>query len=197
MPAKASARAALEAAAIAVVALSLGVGSAVVAINGVWRAGGLTIGPWATSVTAGGPRAGLYERAAVAVHALLVLGRAESLYYHAHKDGSGRALSARCDYEIRGSPPPARWWSLTAYGDDDFLIPNAEHRYSFNMANTLREPDGRFVIRASPRPQKGNWLPLGAGGGRVSFTLRLYNPERDVAMDPARAPLPTIVGNCP
>ncbi len=177
--------------------LTLGLGSAALAVRNAARGWDLRAGAWTTSLTAGGADAGLYQRAAVAVHALFALNRGETLYYRALADDSGRPLSARCDYELRGMPPQARWWSLTAYGADGFLIPNGERRYSFNMANLRREPDGRFVIRASARRQAGNWLPLGEGGGKVSFTLRLYNPAPHIAADPRTAHPPSIAGTCP
>jgi hypothetical protein len=132
----------------------------------------------------------------VAADAPFALNRGETLYFNARVDDSGRRLLARCDYEIRGVPLDARWWSITAYGADNFLIPNSERRYSFTMANLRPESDGRFTIRASARKQPGNWLPLGEGGGGVSFTLRLYNPTRQIVADPRSVPLPSIVGRC-
>lgn len=178
------------------VALALGLGSAVLAVRFASRRGAIRIGPWQTSATLGSSGAGMYERAAVAVHALFVLSRQETVYYRAHQDDSGRELDARCDYLIRGRPPDARWWSITAYGNDDFLIANPENRYSFNMANVVTEAEGSFLIRASPRPQPGNWLPLG-GTGHVSFTLRLYVPSAEIAAHPERVVLPGITGACP
>jgi hypothetical protein len=180
------------------VALSLvvGLGSAALSIRRVSRRAAIRIGPWGTSTTAGSSEMGMYERAAVAAHALFVLNRSETVYYRAHSDDAGRDLDARCDYRIRGRPPDARWWSITAYGSDDFLIPNAQERYSFTMTNLAMEPDGSFLIRASPRPQPGNWLPLG-GSGHVSFTLRLYAPSAAIASHPEGAALPAIAGVCP
>ena len=176
--------------------LALGLGSAALSIRLVSRRGAIRLGPWTTSATAGSSEAGMYERAAIAVHALFVLNRSETVYYRAHVDDTGRALDGRCEYRIRGQPPAARWWSITAYGGDDFLIPNEQRRYSFNLSNVAREPDGTFLIRASARPQPGNWLPLG-GGGPVSFTLRLYVPAGEIAAHPERAALPAIEGECP
>ena len=181
---------------LAAAALALGLGSAALAVRIASRRGAIRLGPWTTSATLGSSEAGLYERAAVATHALFVLSRAETVYYRAHEDDSGRDLDARCDYQIRGRPPDARWWSITAYGSDDYLIANPENRYSFNMANMMREADGSFLIRASPRRQPGNWLPLG-GKGHVSFTLRLYVPSPDIAAHPESAVLPSIAGACP
>ncbi|HEY6912407.1 MAG TPA: DUF1214 domain-containing protein [Myxococcales bacterium] len=182
--------------AAAALSLALGLGSAALSVRLASRRAAIRIGPWGTSATAGSSEMGMYERAAVAAHALFVLSRSETVYYRAHSDSGGRDLDARCDYQIRGRPPEARWWSITAYGSDDFLIPNSQDRYSFTMANLAMEPDGSFLIRASARPEPGNWLPLG-GKGHVSFTLRLYAPAAAVAAHPEQATLPTIAGVCP
>ena len=176
--------------------LALGVGSAALSIRFASRRGAIQVGSWRASATVGGTDSGMYERAAIATHALFVLNRDETFYYRAHTDDAGGDLDARCDYEIRGRPLDARWWSITAYGRDDFLIPNQEKRYSFNMANLAKEPDGSFVIRASARPKPGNWLPLG-GSGHVSFALRLYVPSAEISSHPERAALPSITGRCP
>jgi hypothetical protein len=181
---------------LALAALALGLASAAVAIGTVARRGAVRAGPWATSTTVGSAAAGPYERAATAVHALFVLNRSQTVYYRAWIDDAGAPLRAHCAYEVRGRPPAARWWSLTAYGADDYLIPNALGRHSFTQRTAALEPDGSFVVRASAGPQPGNWLPL-AGRGRVSFTLRLYNPAPDLAARPAAAALPAITGRCP
>ena len=149
--------------------LTLGVGSAALSIRVASRCGAIQVGSWRASATVGSTDSGMYERAAIATHALFVLNRDETFYYRAHTDDAGGDLDARCDYEIRGRPLDARWWSITAYGRDDFLIPNQEKRYSFNMANLAKGHDGSFVIRASARPKPGNWLPLGGSGRRYSL----------------------------
>ena len=181
---------------LATLSLLLGVGSAALSIRLVSRRGAIQVGPWRTSPTVGSSDSGMYERAATATHALFVLNRSETLYYRAHTDDAGVDLDARCDYEIRGRPLDARWWSITAYGGDDFLIPNREKRYSFNMASLAQEPDGSFLIRASARPQPGDWLPLGRSG-HVSFAVRLYVPSAEISAHPERAALPSITGRCP
>jgi hypothetical protein len=81
-------------------------------------------GPWRTSLEAGSAQSGAVLRASVALHGLLALNRSETVYYSATTDGAGGALDARCAYRVTGRDPPARWWSITAYGADDYLIPN-------------------------------------------------------------------------
>jgi hypothetical protein len=89
-----------------------------------------------------------------------------------------------------GPPPPARWWSVTAYGADDFLIPNASDRYSVSMNSVTRRADGTFGITLSQKQAEGDWIPVAAE--RFDLTIRLYNPQADVVAEPGRVALPTI-----
>jgi hypothetical protein len=158
-------------------------------------AGGVSDGPWRTSLYAGSRQGGPYLRAGIAVHGLLALNRAETIYYTAASDSEGHALSGDCIYQIEGRDPPARWWSLTAYGADDFLIPNAAERYSVSLNSVARRADGSFTVTLSKGSGGANWIPVSDGAFNVS--LRLYNPQRAVAADPAHVALPTIrKGHC-
>lgn len=157
-------------------------------VRGMGAAGGIDNGPWHTNLNTGSTDSGPYLRAAVAVHGLLALDRHETLYYTAERDSAGEALSGDCTYEIAGRDPPARWWSITAYGADDFLIPNAQGRYSASMNSIARSGDGSFTITVAKAGGGANWIPV--GDGSFSLTLRLYNPK-DPA-DPAHIVLPDI-----
>ena len=86
--------------------------------------GGVSDGPWSTSLDTGSSEGGPYLRARIAVHGLLALSREETVYYSALRDSDGADLVGNCSYRLEGRDPPTRWWSITAYGADDFLIPN-------------------------------------------------------------------------
>lgn len=178
----------------AAAALALGLGSAWLAVRLGLSGGQVANGPWRTSLVTGSPDADLYTRARVAVGGLLALAPEETLYWNADVDDEGARLDARCDYRVEGGELPARWWSLTAYGADHFLIPNDAGRYSFSQTTLAREPGGPWVLRVSTAPQAGNWLPSGRAGaaGPFALTLRLYNPEPALREHPARAALPRI-----
>ncbi|HTW34603.1 MAG TPA: DUF1214 domain-containing protein [Rhizomicrobium sp.] len=154
---------------------------------------GVADGPWRTSLVAGSLQSDPYTRARVALHGLLALNRNETIYYTATEDGSGRRLDGKCRYQISGRDPNTRWWSVTAYGGDDYLIPNAKNLYSVSATSVIRKKDGSFVVDvgggARPRAD-ASWIP--AGEGTFSLTLRLYNPGPDVAIDPEHAALPEI-----
>jgi hypothetical protein len=132
-------------------------------------------GPWATSLAIGSTSANPYIRAWVAKHALLALTKSETIYLTAYVDDNGEPLLGNCDYRIESKAPDTRWWSITAYGSDDFLIPNEQMRYSWSCTEMKLEPDGSFRIYLSRTPKEGCWLPAG-DAKKLSVTLRLYNP---------------------
>ena len=103
--------------------VALGLGATwVTAIRGTFS-GAVSNGPWTTSLYTGSSEGGPYLRARVAVHGLLALSREETVYYTALRDSDGAMLNGNCTYRLEGRDPPTRWWSITAYGADDFLIP--------------------------------------------------------------------------
>jgi hypothetical protein len=152
--------------------------------------GNVSSGPWRTSLYAGSSEGGPYLRAHIAVHGLLALSREETMYYTAASDSEGKALDGHCTYQIEGHDPPTRWWSITAYGTDDFLIPNASDRYSVSMNSVVRRTDGTFAVKLSQAPAEGNWIPVTAAP--FNITIRLYNPQGTVVADPAQVQLPAI-----
>jgi hypothetical protein len=153
--------------------------------------GSVANGVWATNLTVGSPQTDAYTRARVALHGLFALNRDETIYFTATKDDGGQTLDGKCRYEIHGRDPNARWWSITAYGGDDFLIPNPENIYSVSATNIVRGKDGNFSIAVGGGRRTGaNWIP--AGNGAFSLSLRLYNPGPDVGLDPSQAALPSL-----
>lgn len=185
---------ALKLLAAVLVALALGAGSALLAV----RSGGLgsqvASGPWETDLTIGSSEADPYTRAQVAVAGLLALNRNETIYFTAARDGDGNRLRVNCSYKIEGTDPPARWWSITLYGDDHFLVSNPQQRYSYGGASVARNEDGSFTIAVGPDETDGNWIPTGQDntGGTFTLTLRLYNPDENAARNPSGIVLPQI-----
>ena len=151
----------------------------------------LSDGPWRTSLTTGSAKSGPYTRASVAMHGLLALNRDETIYYTATTDSSGAALDGTCAYDIVGHDPDARWWSITAYGSDDYLIPNPVDRYSISKNSVIRAADGSFSASVGSAAHVQNWIPTSRAP--FSLTLRLYNPGTSVQSEPAQASLPVIV----
>lgn len=157
-------------------------------------------GDWATSVSTGSQDAGIMLKASVALGGLLASTRENSMYYRLDSV-DGEPLRLNCRYRIEGRDYAADWWSITAYGWDNYLIPNARKRYSFNNENLIRGDDDSWVIIVDTNEHAGNWLPVGPAGapawrkpGNYDFDLllRLYTPGRAYLDAPASAALPSV-----
>ena len=157
-------------------------------------------GDWVTSVNTGSPDAGVLLKAAVALGGLLASTPENSMYYRLNSV-AGKPLQLNCRYRIEGSDYDADWWSITAYGWDNYLIPNAQKRYSFNNENLVRDDDGSWVIIVDASEQAGNWLPVGPSaapgwrkfvGHDFDLFLRLYTPGKAYLETPQSADLPSV-----
>ena len=182
-------------------ALALGVGSAWwVLKKAPWFNNTVQVGAWRANLLAGSPNADLYTRAALALNALLALDRSETMYFIATQDDSGHALRSRCSYRVEGTPPNARWWSITAYADDMFLFDAPQQRYSLNGSTAQLDAQGHFALTTGATPVPGvHWLPTTPGDRGLVLTLRLYNPLPAMQEQPASlaAPRITAQGACP
>jgi len=86
----------------------------------------------------------------------------------------------------------ARWWSITAYGKDHDLMPNAMNRFSYNKHNVIFSPERRFHVMLSAAPKVGCWLPT-RKGEKISLTLRLYYPNPEIYNHIDTIKLPKII----
>jgi len=172
------------------VALLLGIGSAWWAINS--HLPPIRNGAWRYDPLVGSVAADPYLRARVAKVALLALTNSEALYFFAVADDDGNPL--RCDqsYRVEGRDFDSRWWSITAYDADTFLILNQQDRYSYNMTNLERTADGGYTIFLARSPRPGNWIPTG-DGETFSLALRIYNPAPAVHEHVGTIALPRII----
>lgn len=178
---------------VIVFAVVVGAGSAWWAILGSVKVSGVQNGAWHTSTAIGSTASGPYMRAQIALTGLLALNKSEAIYFLASEDDEGRPLTGACDYEVTGRNFAARWWSITAYGSDHYLIPNDANLYSYNVASLgIRfAPISKWRINVSAQEQASNWLPV-ATDDAFSLTLRLYNPSAQIVTDPAAVGLPAI-----
>jgi hypothetical protein len=180
-------------------AVAIGLGSAWwVLKKSPWMITTLQVGAWESYLMAGSQDADMYTRAAVAVNALLALGRDETMYFVATRDEDGRLLRSACSYRVEGLPPKARWWSITAYADDMYLFDAPNKHYSLNGSTAQLDALGRFSLVTGPAEAKNTfWLPTPGQRGLV-LTLRLYNPEPELQASPASLIPPSIqrLGDC-
>lgn len=180
---------------IALLAVAAGVGSAALRIRHLYDVNNIAVGPWRTTLVAGSAAASALERAVIASNELLALTRDEALYYVAETDSQGAALDGRCQYRVEGQGLPARWWSLSAYAGDRYLIRNPQHRYSVSSSDTPHDDGGRYTVHlGGPAPDGAalrDWIALNPG--RVLLMLRLYNPQPALRDNPAQIQLPVIL----
>ncbi len=173
--------------------LLLGLGAAWAVTGGGLRGGSITNGVWSTSLGYGTKATDPLTRAAVARAGLLALPAKETVYWMARTDSTGAPLDGNCRYRLSGPQLDARWWSVTLYDTDGYLVDNDARIWSVNGANVASDDDGRWRVTISPdKPSEGAWLP-GAAGQPFHLTLRMYNPGPAFRADPRAAELPTIV----
>lgn len=166
----------------------LGIGSAIYGAGYVTQKQSIANGPWMTNPDIGSEQANPYIRAYVALHGLFALNREEAIYFTAATDNEGEKLTTNCSYTVSGKKLDARWWTITAYGRDDFLIDNSEDKYALSMSELGNQT---FSFTVSRKRADGHWLPLD-GKGRFSLTLRLYNPEEAALKSPGTISMPSI-----
>ena len=105
-----------------------------------------------------------------------------AIYPKTDVDSTGAVLTGKKTYtlHIEAEPPTKEkgFWSVTAYGEDDFLIDNAIDRYCVNDRSGLhRNPDGSIdIILSKEAPEDTtNWLPVGERD--FHLFLRIYKPD--------------------
>jgi len=181
-----------------IIAAGVGVGATWMTATRGTDFGTLTIGAWTARPRAGTAEVDPYARAAIARSGELPIGAGDGIAFIAAADDAKRPLDGRCDIEVSGVTPPARFWTLTLYDPRGNLIANSLERYGFTSQEILRSADGAFKIRVAARSRAGNWLPTG-GVERYILMLRLYDTPVGVATRTQRdAPMPAIATvGCP
>jgi len=175
-----------------VVAAGIGLGSSWYALTQNLSFGALELGAWK-----GYPRNGTvgidpYARAVIARNGELPVGSGDGVAFTAAADDSGRALDGRCDVVVRGTTPPARYFTITLYTSSGQLVANSLDRHGFTSQELVRDASGEFEIMVSPRARPGNWLPTG-GVDSYLLMLRFYDTSLGVATRAGReAPMPAI-----
>jgi hypothetical protein len=177
---------------------------AFVAMNGELKNEQVIDNGWTVNLNLGDYGSNYLLRDAVAVSFLGASLPADSIYWSTSNDSGFNPLSGADSYVIHFAPgeaPPARgFWSITAYDQQGFLVPNSANRYDVG-SNTAVVPnsDGSvdiFLQTVAPSTHQSNWLPVPAGA--FNLVLRVYWPAPSVlsrawkpaAVSVANAPLP-------
>ena len=129
----------------------------------------------------------------VTLFALFALPSNEAIYLFAANDAQNELLNGRSDYSLEGNINDIKsaYWSITAYGKDQFLISNASNRYSFNANNLSTDTLGNFRINISAKPKTGNWLPV-QGDAQFRLVLRIYQGNKSFVGNLDKTNLPVI-----
>lgn len=119
-----------------------------------------------------------------------------AVYMKSGSDDAGGALNGKNNYILHFEPnalPPVEengFWSITAYGDDDFLIDNPLNRYAINDRSgfELNEDGSLDILLQAEQPEAhaSNWLPTGDAG--FHLFLRIYLPQAPVQDGAWQAP---------
>lgn len=128
-----------------------------------------------------------------------------AIYPRAETDEDGNVLTGENSYVLhfkKDALPPVKdkgFWSITAYGDDNFLIDNELNRYCINdRSKVTLNSDGTLDIylqAASPEDESrvSNWLPTGSKG--FHLYMRIYLPEEITINGTWKAPTITKISN--
>jgi hypothetical protein len=101
------------------------------------------------------------SRARVALFGLLALPAKEAMYFTARTDSDGAPLNGNCTYTVSGGELDARWWSITLYKGEGWLVKNAANRWSVAGNAPVRDAQGNWSFTVSPEKADGVWLPTG------------------------------------
>ncbi|RKR11793.1 hypothetical protein C8C83_3542 [Flavobacterium sp. 90] len=136
--------------------------------------------------------ADLLTIAQVAVYGPYALTKKEVIYVSTSTDSEGNALDPKADYIISGKKLDAKYWSITAYDKNGFLIKNPNNKYSYNLENVKYETDSTsYKINLSGTEKKENWLPI-TNVEKVTLIIRLYLPSDTLRNNLTVDTLPTI-----
>jgi len=179
-----------------VVGLALGTGAAALQLKQSFAAMGIENGPWRTGEKVGTVDASVATRATVALRGLLALPEREAIYFNAAVDSAGRKLSGKCAYRVTGSAIDARWWSLTLYDSQGYLIPNPASVYSVGSAAIGPQEAGNWTVDIARKRTGAHWIAM-PGDQPFELTLRAYHPSRELLARRGSVPLPRIErGEC-
>lgn len=163
---------------IGIVAITVGGGFATYQISTWKNASQQSIGSWQTiGKDKDVNRDDLLSIAQIAVFATYPLTKKEVIYLNTSTDSDGNPIDSKSDYVIEGKKFDARYWSITAYDQDGFLIKNPINKYSYNFEDVKYAADSTsYKINLSATEKPENWLPTTASK-KIALVIRLYQPS--------------------
>jgi hypothetical protein len=112
----------------------------------------------------------------------------DAIYPSLATDSEGQPLDGSNKYVLHFEksklPPVSGFWSVTAYDNGGYFIPNALHRQALgDRSRLITNTDGTvdlFLQAESPgKDKEANWLPV-AAGQPFNLLLRLYSPREEI-----------------
>ena len=152
---------------------------------------------WTILPSPGDPDRSIYTRAAVAAAGTFASKKPEQAYYQTEIDIEDQPLNGNCLYRLSGEDIESRWWSITAYANDGFLIENTEKLYSYNSETINYNANGGFEIYFLgdndfiSDVSNENWLRVNQDEN-FNISLRIYYPGEEFFSNLRRVNLPII-----
>ena len=152
---------------------------------------------WTILPSPGDPDRSIYTRAAVAAAGTFASKKPEQAYYQTEIDIEDQPLDGNCLYRLSGEDIESRWWSITAYANDGFLIENTEKLYSYNSETINYNANGGFEIYFLgdndfiSDVSNENWLRVNQDEN-FNISLRIYYPGEEFFSNLRRVNLPIV-----
>jgi len=179
--------------ALILLAIIIGSGAGIYSIKSGKSNSQRTIGNWQTvDKDKDLNTADLLTIAQIAVYGPYALTKKEVIYLSTSTDSEGNALDPKSDYVIKGKKLDAKYWSITAYDENGFLIKNPINKYSYNLEDVKYEADSTsYKINLSGSEKKENWLPVN-NVKKTTLIIRLYLPSEKLRENLTVETLPSI-----
>jgi hypothetical protein len=141
-------------------------------------------GPWKTHLGVGLENTSRIEKAAIARIGLGGNSAKETVYWNVFTDSEGRELSTKHSYEvILQNPIPINYenkgfWSITAYGQDQFLMESELDKYMIRSSDPTKEYFPLKLILSSDlsHSKSESFIPLSNKTQKFTMALRCYRP---------------------
>ena len=152
---------------------------------------------WTILPSPGDPDRSIYTRAGVDAAGTFASKKPEQAYFQTEIDIEDQPLNGNCLYRLSGEDIESRWWSITAYANDGFLIENTEKLYSYNSETINYNANGGFEIYFLgdndfiSDVSNENWLRVNQDEN-FNVSLRIYYPGEEFFSNLRRVNLPIV-----